>query len=287
MAEVIEKTGKTVDEAFQAALSELGMSAEQVTMEVLEQPQKKMFGLFTKPAKIRVTVKEAPAAPVEEMVAALSAAAATAEEPIAAAPAPAEAAPAVEAPAAEKAPVNEAALATGMKFLAEIFRLMHMDVKMETKELENAVCISLIGEDLGIIIGKHGQTLDSLQYLCNLAANRGQQGSKLHIVIDIEDYRTRREETLVNLANRLSEKVKRTGRRITLEPMNRHERKIIHMALQDNDKVYTRSFGDEPYRKVVIEPKFKERRRHYDHRGSRPVRENKITEDIVEENKEE
>ena len=273
MAEVIEKTGKTVDEAFQAALSELGMSAEQVTMEVLEQPQKKMFGLFTKPAKIRVTVKEAPAAPVEEMVAAFSAATATAEEPIAAAPAPAEAAPAVEAPAAEKAPVNEAALATGMKFLAEIFRLMHMDVKMETKELENAVCISLIGEDLGIIIGKHGQTLDSLQYLCNLAANRGQQGSKLHIVIDIEDYRTRREETLVNLANRLSEKVKRTGRRITLEPMNRHERKIIHMALQDNDKVYTRSFGDEPYRKVVIEPKFKERRRHYDHRGSRPVRE--------------
>ena len=124
------------------------------------------------------------------------------------------------------------------QFLKDIFNAMKLDVSIEITEQEDGHVFSLIGENLGILIGKHGQTLDSLQYLSNLTANRA-----------------RREETLRRLALRLADKVRRTGERIVLEPMNRHERKIIHMALQDNYKISTYSSGDEPYRKVVIELK--------------------------------
>ena len=114
---------------------------------------------------------------------------------------------------------------------------------------------NLAGEDLGILIGKHGQTLDSLQYLTNLAANRGVSEGRVRIIIDIENYRSRREETLTRLAGHLAEKACRIGDEVHLEPMNRHERKIIHMALQDNRRVTTFSAGDEPRRYVVIAPK--------------------------------
>ena len=141
------------------------------------------------------------------------------------------------------------------QFLKDIFNAMKLDVSIEITEQEDGHVFSLIGENLSILIGKHGQTLDSLQYLSNLTANRGLVDEKVRIIIDIENYRTRREETLRRLALRLADKVRRTGERIVLEPMNRHERKIIHMALQDNYKISTYSSGDEPYRKVVIELK--------------------------------
>ena len=141
------------------------------------------------------------------------------------------------------------------QFLKDIFNAMKLDVSIEITEQEDGHVFSLIGENLGILIGKHGQTLDSLQYLSNLTANRGLVDEKVRIIIDIENYRTRREETLRRLALRLADKVRRTGERIVLEPMNRHERKIIHMALQDKYKISTYSSGDEPYRKVVIELK--------------------------------
>ena len=262
MAEVIEKTGKTVDEAFQAALEELGVSEDKVTMEIIEEPSKKLFGLFgSKPAKVRVTLNDGSA---EQQVAAFAAAAATVSETEAA------------APVAPLSADSVTAVERGKDFLANIFRLMNMEVQLVTTEVENGVKINLVGENLGILIGKHGQTLDALQYLANLAVNRGIVENKIRIIIDIEDYRERREETLVNLANRLAEKAKRTGRKIMLEPMNRHERKIIHMALQGNDKISTYSAGDEPYRKVVIEPRFRERYNRYNRydRGSRYEREN-------------
>jgi spoIIIJ-associated protein len=107
---------------------------------------------------------------------------------------------------------------------------------------------------MGILIGKHGQTLDALQYLTNLVANRA-AGGRMRIVIDVEDYRDRRAETLTRLAKRLAEKVKRTGERCALEPMNPHERKIIHTALQGDPTITTLSEGTDPYRKVVIELK--------------------------------
>ena len=107
---------------------------------------------------------------------------------------------------------------------------------------------------MGILIGKHGQTLDSLQYLTNLVANKNSE-NRVHIVIDVENYRERRSETLTRLAKRLADKVKKSGERVVLEPMNPHERKIIHTALQNDSRITTLSEGSEPYRKVVIELK--------------------------------
>lgn len=208
MAVQIEMTGKTIEEAQNAALVELGVAADMVTFETLEEPSKGFFGMFgNKPAKIRATVREL--TPVEK----------------------------------------------AEKFLKEIFAAMNMEVQIEIQQQEDGNVFNLIGENLGILIGKHGQTMDSLQYLANLAANRGLLEDKVRIILDIENYRVRREETLRRLAIRLGEKVRRTGERVVLEPMNRHERKIIHMALQDNYKISTYSSGDEPCRKVVIELK--------------------------------
>lgn len=138
------------------------------------------------------------------------------------------------------------------EFLNHIFSSMHLTVTIEKNTGEEGIVFNLRGEDLGILIGKHGQTLDALQYLTNLAANRDIEGERVRIVVDVEDYRKRREETLYRLAERLAEKVKRRGERVVLEPMSRHERKIIHMALQEDTRISTYSEGDEPYRKVVI-----------------------------------
>lgn len=221
MAEVVEKTGKTVEDAYRAALAELNVPEDRVTCEVLEEPSKGFLGLIgTKPAKVKVTVKEL--TPLEKAT----------------------------------------------KFLEEIFAAMQLEVRLEREDKEDCSIYNLIGENLGILIGKHGQTLDALQYLANLAANRGLSEEKVRIVIDVENYRSRREETLRRLALRLADKARHTGEKIMLEPMNRHERKIIHMALQDNHRVMTYSAGEEPFRKVVIEPKHAPRRdykaREYD-----------------------
>ena len=140
-------------------------------------------------------------------------------------------------------------------FLQQIFRAMDLEVAIERKDRPHSIELNLSGHNLGILIGKHGQTLDALQYLVNLAANQGLTEERVRIILDIEDYRERREETLYRLAARLAERCCRTNQRVVLEPMNRHERKIIHLALQENHRVLTYSAGDEPFRKVVIEPK--------------------------------
>lgn len=140
-------------------------------------------------------------------------------------------------------------------FLKDLFAAMHIEVKIEQNTIEEGCIFNLCGENLGILIGKHGQNLDALQYLTNLAANRGLRENKLRVIIDVENYRKRREDTLCRLAARLADKVRRTGEKIILEPMARHERKIIHTALQDDRRVITYSDGEEPYRKVVIATK--------------------------------
>lgn len=150
------------------------------------------------------------------------------------------------------------------EFLTSIFEAMKLEVRIDPMDIKDGVVMNLIGENLGILIGKHGQTLDSLQYLANLAANKGLVEDKVRIILDIENYRSRREDTLRRLAMRLADKVRRTGERIVLEPMNRHERKIIHMALQNNYRISTYSSGEEPYRKVVIELKRGGRRERRD-----------------------
>lgn len=155
-------------------------------------------------------------------------------------------------------------LEKALEFLKSIFEAMKLEVRISPEETIDGVVVNLIGENLGILIGKHGQTLDSLQYLANLAANKGLVEEKVRIILDIENYRSRREDTLRRLAMRLADKVRRTGERVVLEPMNRHERKIIHMALQNNYRISTYSSGEEPYRKVVIELKRGGRRERRD-----------------------
>ncbi len=136
-------------------------------------------------------------------------------------------------------------------FLEEIFSLMKLEVKIEKITKEDNTIFNIRGTDLGILIGKHGQTLDALQYLTNLTANRDAEG-KVRIVLDVEDYRQRRTDTLTRLASRLGDNVKRRGDKVVLEPMSSNERKIIHMALQNDQRIVTYSEGEEPYRKVVI-----------------------------------
>ncbi len=155
-----------------------------------------------------------------------------------------------------------------MDFLEQIFRAMNMEVSMTAayNDEEQELSINLEGEDMGILIGKRGQTLDSLQYLVSLIVNKGSEGY-LRVKLDTENYRERRKETLETLARNIAYKVKRTRRPVALEPMNPYERRIIHAALQTDKYVTTRSDGEEPFRHVVVALKKEasgERRSRYD-----------------------
>ena len=138
-------------------------------------------------------------------------------------------------------------------FLTEVFDKMNLEVEIITKfdEIEGVIDIELKGPEMGVLIGKRGQTLDSLQYLTNLAVNK-QSESYIKVKLDTEDYRKRRKETLENLAKNIAYKVKRTKRPVSLEPMNPFERRVIHSALQNDKYVSTHSEGEEPYRHVVV-----------------------------------
>lgn len=271
----VEKTGKSVDEAVAAALAELNVTADQAVVEVLEEAKKGFLGFGRKDARVRVSVKPAEAeaekpaeaAPAAEKTVSEAAADAVAAVKVAAtvaAGALAKKADAVKADAAvaaedfkkKAADAKDDAVAAAKEFLQKIFNAMHIEVAMEKfiNKNDGSVTFRLHGDDMGILIGKHGQTLDSLQYLTNLVANKN-SNERVRVIIDVEDYRDRRIETLNRLAARLADKVKRTGERVALEPMNPHERKIIHMALQGDRRVTTLSEGDEPYRHVVIELK--------------------------------
>ncbi|WP_418746406.1 RNA-binding cell elongation regulator Jag/EloR [Frisingicoccus sp.] len=149
------------------------------------------------------------------------------------------------------------------EFLNKLFAAMNMEVKSEIdyNEENRTMNIDFSGDEMGILIGKRGQTLDSLQYLISLVVNK-ESDAYIKVKVDTEDYRERRKQTLENLAKNLSYKVKRTRRPVTLEPMNPYERRIIHSALQNDRYVETHSEGDEPYRKVVITLKRRENREY-------------------------
>ena len=262
MADTMEWTGRTVEAALDAAASDLGCAASSLEYTVLEQPSHGFLGLIgRRDARIRVREIDTsasadldakdPSADMAELETRLG------EE--------AEATETAAKPGVSLAEQEERA----RKFLDDVFAAMKIEVELQRSETEEGVLFQIEGESLGILIGKHGQTLDALQYLTNLAANRGVSGERLHVLLDIEGYRARREETLTRLAGHLAEKACRIGQEIHLEPMNRHERKIIHMALQDSRKVSTYSAGDEPRRYVVIVPR---RRRRAE--GSQRGREN-------------
>ena len=157
--------------------------------------------------------------------------------------------PAVIKAAVKKSSVEEVARA----FLNDVFQAMNMEVVIDIKynEEEKSMDIELSGNEMGVLIGKRGQTLDSLQYLTSLVVNKG-KSDYIRVKLDTEDYRRRRKETLENLAKNIAYKVKRTKRSISLEPMNPYERRIIHSALQNDKYVTTHSEGEEPFRRVVV-----------------------------------
>ena len=165
-------------------------------------------------------------------------------------------------PTVEESTVEEADVETieadtierAAKFLQDMFDAMKIKVEIEGWDAEEGYVLSISGDKLGILIGKHGQTLDALQYIVNLAANR-QQSHRMHFVLDVEGYREKRSESLRKLAKSLSERAIKTRKEVRLEPMSRYERKVIHLTLQDNPKVMTHSAGSEPYRYVIITPK--------------------------------
>ena len=252
-------TAKTIDAAVEEGLKQLNISREEAIIHVVEQPSGGLFGLIHK--KMAVVDISAPEekAPVEE--------AEEAVEP-AAAPEAEEATLPAEATASDKAePVSEEkkekeefvfnpeeqerTAEEAKKFLDSVFKGMHLDVTMERMMNEERILFNLHGEGLGILIGKHGQTLDALQYLTNLAAGKAYH-HHYFVLLDVENYRERRRDTLEALARRLAGKVKRTGEEVRLEPMPAGERRIIHLTLQNDGAVATESEGEAPHRYVVI-----------------------------------
>ena len=272
-----EATGKTVDEARAKACALLGVQAEDmnVSYEVLEMPQKTGFlGLKLTPAKVRVSVEEpdvpkapeapavaeAPAAaPVEEKVEAPAAPAAEetapAEEPKAE-----EAAPAAEAVPAEEAeevevPINieeNSKVKAAVEYLQEVITRMGVnDVTFSAVQKGEATIIRLDGEKLGALIGRRGETMESLSYLASLVANR-LEGDYIKLGLDVAGYRDKRESDLTVLAQRIGNKVRKTGRSFAMEPMNPYERRIIHSAIGKMEGVRSESKGEGRDRRVVI-----------------------------------
>lgn len=247
---MVEKTGKTVEDAVQAALAELGVSRDQVDVEVLESSKSSILGLFGgRDAKVRVTVREeVPAEPETEP--AVSEGTAEAEDITS------EADGESRDPAAEKEAERQETAAAAKAFLENVFAAMGMELLIEKfiSRKDDEIILKIHGEGIGVLIGKHGQTLDALQYLTNLAGNKGHRDWN-RVILDAENYRERRRQTLERLAKNLADRVKRTRKKAMLEPMNPYERKIVHMSLQNDPAITTYSEGEEPYRKVVIDLK--------------------------------
>ena len=317
-----ESSAKTIEEAISTGLEKLGVSISDVTIDVLEEGSKGLFGLFgSRQAKVRLTLKETEADPLEALTAAKPARSAAPAKPAAPkapeapkpvkpaapkteapkaapvkptapkaeapkaeaskakpvprkeAPKPAKAdAPKAEAPKAKPTPkapvqpiekpvvtmipadqvVEDSAPGRALAFLKELTHLMGVEVSIEVgTDAEGNVFANMTGDTLGILIGRRGETLDALQYLTSLKVNRGQEGYT-RVTLDTENYRAKREEALTRLANRMANRAIKTGRKVSLEPMNPYERRILHSALQANDQVDTHSEGEEPNRHVVI-----------------------------------
>lgn len=271
---VSEKWGVDVETAVKLALEELKLSKEEVDIEVLEEATGGFLGIGSKLARVRVTAKEEKADfdEIDKVLADLP------ENKIKKVPQDIFAeedyeeeeknynykkGQLSEAEQIQRDEEENSLIEDVMKrevlenhaakdFLESIAREMNIDVDFFVKENEKIVYVEAKGNDVGSIIGKRGQTLDALQYLTGLAVNRQQEGYK-RVIIDAENYREKRDKTLISLAQRLASKVEKTRRSVKLEPMNPYERKIIHKTLQKHAGVHTRSEGEDPYRRVIIE----------------------------------
>ena len=234
MIKTLEKSARTEDEAIAAALAELGLDRDDVSVEIVERAKSGFLGIGASPAVIRVSYE------AEDESAA----------PAAAPKAEATAAPA-KAAAAAVVDENED-YAEIRRFLTGLLERMGVTADIEISPRENGgVNVNLSGSGMGAIIGRRGETLDAIQHLTNYAVNRG-QNKRARINVDAENYRTKREESLQRLAVKVAGKVVRYRRNITLEPMNAYERHVIHAALQDHPDVTTFSTGTEPNRRIVV-----------------------------------
>ncbi len=217
----VKYSAKTVNDAITQAALALGVSSEQLEIEVIDEGSNGFLGIGSRPAVIQAKKKFS-----------------------------------LEG--------------TAVDFLKDVFRTMNMEVEIDVvyDADEKTMDIDLKGDDMGILIGKRGQTLDSLQYLTSLVVNKYTE-DYIRVKLDIENYRERRKETLETLARNIAYKVKRTRRPVSLEPMNPYERRIIHSALQNDRYVVTRSEGEEPFRHVVVSLKREQRNDRYEKGGYR------------------
>ena len=251
-----EYTGKSVNDLITDACQDLGVTSDRLDYVVVDEGSAGFLGLGAKNAVIKARIKSEE----EEVIEAAPAEKEEVKEEAAAEPVKAEKTenPETSAPARKEekiVPVSDPAKyeAAATKFLEDVFKAMDMEASIKTSfELsENSLDVELAGADMGILIGKRGATLDSLQYLVSLVVNKDSE-QYIRVKVDTEDYRERRRATLENLAKNVSAKVKRTGRPYELEAMNPYERRIIHSALQDNDYVYTYSEGEGVNRHIVV-----------------------------------
>lgn len=253
MREVIA-TGKTVEEATQRALDELGVSMDEVSVEVLDMPQRKLFR--TIPAKVRVTADE-PEQPVQEEPKPAPVHEEPVPAPVETAPEPCEAQPEPPAESEQETALSLAdcpRLAPVVDYLREICEKMGApDMEISAVKQGETVILKLTGDKSGMLIGHRGEVMEALSYLCSLVANRG-EGEYIKLGLDINHYRNKREENLTALAKRLAEKAARTGKSHTLEPMNPYERRIIHAAVSEVEGVRSESVGEGATRRVVILP---------------------------------
>ena len=253
----IRVSAKTVDDAITEALIQLGVTSDRLEYEVIEKGSSGFLGIGMKQAVIEARRKPEPVAeakeetiPVEEVKPSVV------KEQVSEPVQEKQEEKAEEEPARKKATelaeVSDEAIKAVEAFLNDTLKAMDMDVEIVSEvDSEGALSVEMKGSNMGILIGKRGQTLDALQYLANRVANKHQDGY-VRVKLDTENYRARREETLRHLAKNIAFKVKRTRRAVSLEPMNPYERRIIHAALQSDPHVTTHSEGEEPYRKVVV-----------------------------------
>lgn len=226
MEKTIVKTAKTVAEAIESALAELGVAKEAATIEVISEPANGFLGLGSKDAEVKVT---ADVAEEEEEVVYYG-----------------------DDESFEGDAVSEAEEAA-VQFVAEVLSGIGIHGNMDSYREDDAIYISVSGGDCGAAIGRHGETLDAISYMTNLIANKHSE-ERVHVHLDVGGYRKHREQVIKNLADRAVSKVRKTGRKVAMEAMNPAERRVVHAYLQNVEGIATHSEGDEPNRRVIVTP---------------------------------
>jgi spoIIIJ-associated protein len=234
---IVELEGKTIDEAIEKACEEFSVPREKLNIEIVNEGSSGFLGIIgSKKASIRASIMSLDLA-TESVL--------DNEQK-----APPEPPP---APAASGEDADESAAARAQEVLEGILQRMGLDFPVQIEETHETITLRIEGDGSGLLIGKGGQTLDALQYIITKATNKNGKERK-RIILDTEDYRMRREKTLIALAEKLGQKAKRTRKPVTVNPMNAHDRRIIHLALQDDKQLMTKSRGDGNYRKIIILP---------------------------------